>query len=42
MSFIELEASRDGKPIYLNTGFVEVKNEYTFMKYHFDNREVLK
>ena len=42
MSFVELEASGDGKPVYLECGFEEVNSEYTKMKYYFDGINVLR
>lgn len=41
MSFVTLEASEDGKSVYLNCGFVESESEYTSMKYYFDDKYVL-
>lgn len=33
LSFIDLQATKDGYPLYLKNGFVEQKNEYVPMKY---------
>lgn len=41
MSFVVLEASENGKSVYLNCGFVEIENKYTSMKYYFDDKQVL-
>ena len=41
MSFVVLEASKYGKSVYLNCGFVEIESEYTSMKYYFDDKKEL-
>ena len=42
MSFVELDASEDGKSVYLKCGFVQINSEYTKMKYYFEGMPVLK
>lgn len=37
VSFIELEASKEGKGVYLNCGFQIVEKEYSEMKYYFND-----
>ena len=34
LSFIELDASIEGQPIYNKCGFIKVESEYTKMKYY--------
>ena len=42
MSFVELEASKEGKAVYLDCGFVQIQSEYTKMKYYFEDTSVLQ
>lgn len=41
VSFVMLEATGEGKSIYLNCGFVEIQSEYTSMKYYIADKPIL-